>query len=63
MVLTIILCFKVDYISLLCHTMSFNRTNIIHIHDNFCITKIKYIMYNVQGYRVLYNNVVRTVIC
>ena len=36
-----------------------NRTN--NTYDNFCITKIKYIMYNVQDYSVLYNNAVRTV--
>jgi hypothetical protein len=31
----------------------FNRTNIIH--DDFCVTRIKYIMYNVQDYSILYN--------
>ena len=31
--------------------------------DNFCVTKIKYIMYNVQDYSVLYNYAVRPVIC
>ena len=36
-----------------------NRTN--NTYDNFCVTKIKYIMYNVQDYSVLYNNAVQTV--
>ena len=40
----------------------FNITNIIHNHGNFCVMKIKYIMYNVQDYRVLYNKAVSPVI-
>jgi len=30
---------------------------------NFCVTKITYIMYNVQDYSVHQNNAVRQVIC
>ena len=30
-------------------------TNIMH-NDNFCVTKIKYSMYNVQDYNILKNN-------
>ena len=33
------------------------------VHDNFCVTPIKYIMYNVQDYNVIYNNVICPVIC
>ena len=32
-------------------------------YENFCVAKIKYIMYNVQDYSILYNNAVRSVIC
>ena len=38
-------------------TTLFNKTNITY--DNFCATRIKYIMCNVQDYSVLYNNSVR----
>jgi len=31
------------------------------LYDNFCVTKIKYILYNVQDYSILYNNSVRQV--
>jgi hypothetical protein len=33
------------------------------VFNEFCVTKIKYIMQNVQDYSVLYNNAVRPVIC
>jgi hypothetical protein len=39
-----------------------NRTN-IHTYDNVCVTKIKYSIFNVQDYIVLYNNVVLPIIC
>jgi hypothetical protein len=40
------------------------QTLLIHtLYDNFCITKIKYIMYNVQHYSILYHNAVRVAIC
>jgi len=32
-------------------------------HSNLCFLNIKYIMYKVQDYSVLYNNVARPVIC
>jgi hypothetical protein len=35
----------------------FNRTNIMHMTTS--VLQIKYIMYNVQDYSVLYNNAVR----
>ena len=34
-----------------------------YTYDNFCVTKIKYIMYNVQDSSVFYNDAVRQVIC
>jgi hypothetical protein len=40
--------------------ISFNRTSITH--DNFSVSKIKYIIYKVQDYRVLYNNMVLPVL-
>ena len=41
----------------------FNRTN--NMYNNFCVTKIKYIMYNVleRLYRSLYKKNVRQVMC
>jgi len=40
----------------------FNLIELIS-YENFCIAKIKYIMYNVQDYSVLYKNSVLLVIC
>ena len=71
MVLAIIVWFKVDY----CFTiMSYDglvyylisrwwlrSSALFNIYDNFCVTKIKYIMYNVQDYSVLYITDVRPV--
>ena len=33
------------------------------LYDNFCVTKTKYIMHNVQDSSVLYDNAVLPVIC
>jgi hypothetical protein len=43
-----------------CHQFSLEE---LILHICICVTDIKYIMYNVQDYSVLYYNAVRTVIC
>jgi len=32
------------------------KKNSNDIHDNFCVTKSKHVMHNIQAYNVLYNN-------
>ena len=36
---------------------------LFHRYDNFCVKKIKYIMYDVQDHSVLFNNADRPIIC
>ena len=36
-------------------------TYTLYIYDNFCVTKIEYIMYNVQDYSFIYKTTVRPV--
>jgi hypothetical protein len=78
MVLSIIFWFKVDncfiilsydgIVNYLIFRLSlrspslFNRTTNLIKYDDFCVTKLKYILHNVQDYTVLYNNAVWSII-
>jgi len=46
-----------------CYTQKHNRIIDVYTYNNFCVTKSKFIMYNIQGNSVLYNNAVRRFIC